>query len=76
MMKSQVRFFKGLSGLSVPRSDTGSSVVRRTGEKPRALCLLSHAICYLFDKLKHSVSHQLISKENGPVLLCKTIFLL
>ena len=29
-----------------------------------------------FDKLKHNVLHQLISKENGPVLLFKTIFLL
>ena len=74
MTKSQVRFSKDLSCLSVPRSDTVSAVIRRIGEKRRTLCPLSHAICCLFEKLKHFVSHHLISKENGPVLLFKTIF--
>ena len=77
MTKSQVRFSKDLSGLSVlARSDTISSDIRRIGGKRRTLCPLSHAICYLFEKLKHFVSHHLISKENGPVLLFTTIFLL
>lgn len=52
MTKSQVRFFKDMSGLSVPtRSDTISSDIRRIGEKRRTLSPLSHAICYLFEKL-------------------------
>ena len=76
MTKSQVRFSRDLSGLSVPRSDTVSSHIRRIAEKTRTLSPLSHTICHLFDKLKRNVSHQLNLKENGPVLLCKTIFLL
>lgn len=52
MTKSQVRFFKDMSGLSVPTSsDTISSDIRRIGEKRRTLSPLSHAICYLFEKL-------------------------
>ena len=74
MTKSQVRFSKDLSSLSVPRSDTVSSVIRQIGEKTRTLCPLSLAICYLFDKLRHNVSHQLASKKKGRVLLFKTIF--
>lgn len=45
-------FFKDMSGLSVPTSsDTISSDIRRIGEKRRTLSPLSHAICYLFEKL-------------------------
>ena len=36
---------------------------------------LGHAICYLFKKLKLFL-HQLNSKNNGPVLLFKTILAL
>ena len=64
MTKSQVRFFKDMSGLSVPTSsDTISSDIRRIGEKRRTLSPLSHAISYLFEKLKHFVLHHLISKK-------------
>ena len=61
MTKSQVRFSEDLSGLFGPaRSDTVSSVIRRVGKKTRTLCPLSRTICYLFDKLKHNVTDQLL----------------
>lgn len=64
MTKSQVRFFKDMSGLSVPTSsDTISSDIRRIGEKRRTLSPLSHAICYLFEKLKHVVLHHLNQRK-------------
>ena len=64
MTKSQVRFFKDMSGLSVPTSsDTISSDIRRIGEKGRTLSPLSHAICYLFEKLKHFVLHHLNQRK-------------
>lgn len=64
MTKSQVRFFKDMFGLSVPTSsDTISSDIRRIGEKRRTLSPLSHAICYLFEKLKHFVLHHLNQRK-------------
>ena len=76
MTKSQVRFSKDLSSLSVPRSDTVSSVIRHIGEKTRTLCPLSLAICYLFDKLRHNVSHQLASKKKVEFCYLRLFFAL
>ena len=46
-------FFQGFVWLV--STHTVSSGIRRIGEKTRKLCPLSHAICYLFDKLKHKM---------------------
>ena len=37
--------------------------IRRIGEKRRTLSPLSHAICYLFEKLKHFVLHHLNQRK-------------
>jgi len=50
-------------------------ISRQSGIFTTSLMGLCHAICYIFKKLKLFL-HQLNSKNNGPVLLFKTILAL